>query len=412
VYYITGTEGERDLHFLLESIQQQALHASQVMGLDIDESIKITILPRILGHGGFAGDEISISYLDRAYTGSAFSTVLHHEMIHELDGRLGGEYRPSFLVEGLAVYLTGGHFKPEPLMPRAAALLPPSQGCVDPTASAVDRNVDAPLCTLDWLIPFDELVENFYFTQHETGYLQAGALVEYMVSRWGWGAFDDFYRDIDTQAYDQNNIPNGSLSVQEAVDRGLLEHFGLTLSELEEEFLSALRSQPVTVQNLDDVRLVVEFFDTARRYQSILDPSAYFLTAWLTSGDQMRSREIVADYLRRPDTAANIALETMLVEADAALRQGDYSRVERVLAGVNSVMDALEAQSPAPFAAHPLASDYYAIVTHLLSAGYNPQQISLDAGSAQVLVKRNEPGLISLTLARTGEGWEVLVGAQ
>jgi hypothetical protein len=123
IHYITGTEAERDLEWLLERIDELARQASDEMGVGLEERVHVTLLPRLLGHGGFAGDGVSVSYLDRNYAGSNFEMVLHHEMVHILDGRLGGELRPTILVEGLAVYLSGGHFKPEAILSRASCPL-------------------------------------------------------------------------------------------------------------------------------------------------------------------------------------------------------------------------------------------------------------------------------------------------
>jgi hypothetical protein len=72
-----------------------------------------------------------------------------------------------------------------------------------------------------------------------------------------------------------------------------------------------------------------------RRYQQMLDPSAYFLTAWLPGGEQMRQRGIVADYLRRPSTPENIAIEELLVRVDKELRAGNYTEAEKALLKVN-----------------------------------------------------------------------------
>jgi len=120
----------------------------QRMGIDFTAPSLSPCCRGVLGHGGFATRRSRSPYLDRNYAGSNFGLVLHHEMIHILDGRLGGEYRPSLFVEGLAVYQSGGHFKPEPLMPRAAALLPSETG-------------------LGRYIPLAELADNFYLSQHE-----------------------------------------------------------------------------------------------------------------------------------------------------------------------------------------------------------------------------------------------------
>ena len=94
VHYITGTPVERDLELLLEMLDEQASMASRSLNTDFREPIQINLLPRVLGHGGFASDGISISYLDRNYAGSNTAMVIHHEMIHILDSQLGGELRP------------------------------------------------------------------------------------------------------------------------------------------------------------------------------------------------------------------------------------------------------------------------------------------------------------------------------
>lgn len=315
LHYITGTEAERDLPLILEQAEDQARLAAERIGADFDEPIAITLLPRVLGHGGFAGQEISVSYLERNYAGSQFEIVLLHEMIHILDQRLGGELRPSILVEGLAVYLTGGHFKPEPLMPRAAALL---------NMPAEDK--------LGWYLPLEPLADNFYASQHEIGYLIAGALVEYMVDRWGWEAFSAFYRDIK---------PHESESQARAIEAALVAHFGLALSDLEGDFLSVLQDYPDAPEWMEDVRLTADFYDTVRRYQRALDPSAYFRTAWLLSNEEMRKQGIVADYLRRPALPENVSIETLLAAASEHLIAGQYVETGRYLEAINAALDVL-----------------------------------------------------------------------
>ena len=116
---------------------------------------------------GLPSSEISVSYLDRNYASNSWELVVHHEMVHAIDGHLGGDFRPTIFVEGLAVYLTGGHYKPEPLMPRAAALLP---------------------AYLNQYIPLKTLADDFYASQHEIGYLEGASLIEYMVKTYGWDA--------------------------------------------------------------------------------------------------------------------------------------------------------------------------------------------------------------------------------
>lgn len=274
------------------------------------EKIPVVIMPRTLGHGGFTDGAIYISYLDRNYAGSTFEMVFKHEAVHWLDRASGGDLRPTLLLEGLAVYLAGGHFKPELLIPRAAALL-----------------------NLNWYIPLRSLTDSFYPSQHEIGYLEAGALVQYLVETYGWDAFIAFYRDIH---------PALSGLQSDALDLALQTHFGLTLDQLEADFLELLESQPVDLSHIEDVRLSVQFYDTVRRYQQMFDPSAYFQTAWLADASVMRQKNITADYLRRPDGIFNHYLENLLVEADAALRSGDFTTTAQKLKALNVMLDILE----------------------------------------------------------------------
>jgi hypothetical protein len=317
INYITHTDAARDMPHLLQLADEQAKRAVQRMNVQFDDQISITLLPRVLGHGGFAGDEIYVSYLEQNYAGNDFAQVLHHEMIHILDAHFEGELRPSILVEGLAVYLSGGHFKVEPLISRAAALL-----------------------SLGWYLPLKALADDFYHSQHEIGYLEGSALVAYLVHRWGWQAFWNFYHDIH---------PQPSNKQSDALDIAMQKHFGLTLAQLESQFLSELYRQQINPDDYDDVRLSVAYYDTVRRYQQLLDPSAYFLTAWLPSGNAMRERGLVADYLRHPQKPENLKIESLLIHANQDLLAGNYLQVEKTLWLVKTALDAIvESQEGKP----------------------------------------------------------------
>lgn len=374
IHYVTGTAAERDLSLLTALADAQAQHAIAQMGIEFSQPIVITLLPRLLGHGGFATHEIHVSYLGRNYASNAWDLVVLHEMIHILDYRLGGNLRPSLLVEGLAVYLSDGHFKPEPLLPRAAALLDGRLG---------------------WYLPLAPLADGFYAAQHEIGYLEAGALVQYMVERWGWEAYSAFYRDI---------APHPSGKPSAAIDAALQIHFGLSLAELEADFIAALQAQPEAEAWLDDVRLTVTFYDTLRRYQQLLDPSAYFATAWLMDSQQMRQRGILADYLRTPTTPANLALETMLITAGEDLASAPYDQAEVTLAAIGQVLDALENGAADPFAASPLAGDYYAIAAAVQQSGYLVEHIEINGDSAFVLADAPRLNWVELRLLRHPDG--------
>lgn len=346
VYFIRGTPAEIDILELLDEVDEQAAFVSEKLEAGFAQPIEVTFLPRVLGHGGFAGQGVSISYLERNYASGDLSTVLRHEFTHVLDGQLGGEFRPTMLVEGLAVYLSGGHFKPEPLKARAAALLPPQPGCIPGTASLTLPFQEETLewCSLGGYIPLVELSDDFYLKQHEIGYLQAGALVEFLIETWGWEAFSNFYRDIHPPQPDGEGDEAKGAHFR-AIESALVNHFGMGLAELEAQFIQALQKEHLNPTWVEDVRLTVAFYNTVRRYQQLLDPSAYFMTAWLPDLKAMREKGIVADLLRRPSRAENIAIESMLTIINLSLRRGYYLQAEHMLEVVQAMLDELEAQA-------------------------------------------------------------------
>jgi len=309
--YITGTDAERDIALLARSADEEAADLSARLDTTLSDKIPVVFIPRVLGQGGFANEAIYISYLDNDYLGDATPQVLHHEFVHWFDNLAGGDLRPVIFQEGLAVYLSGGHFKPEPIVLRAAALL-----------------------NLGWYIPLRTLTDDFYPQQHEIGYLEAAALVEYMIETYGWEPFNTFYRDI-------HPVPEGGDS--RAIDAALQAHYGITILELESSYLDFLNRQTVTAGVHDDLRASVHFYDTIRRYQQAFDPSAYFMTAWLPDYKSMMQRSIVADILRHPHNAENYMLEAMLVHAEREMRAGHYMQVEGSLKMVNTVLDMLGA---------------------------------------------------------------------
>jgi hypothetical protein len=378
VFYITNTASERDLPTLTTLVDEQAQDAIEKMGADFTEPITITILPRLLGHGGFTSTEISVSYLDRNYASNSWALVVHHEMIHAIDGHLGGDFRPTMFVEGLAVYMTGGHYKPEPLMSRAAALL---DGY------------------LNWYIPLKTLADDFYASQHEIGYLEGASLIEYMVKTYGSDAFFSFYRDIHSHQGE---------SQSDSIDAALKVHFSITFSQLEQDFLAALSQETDTAAWVDDVRLEVNYYDTMRRYQQLLDPSAYFRTAWLLDNKTMRERGIVADYLRHPHTPSNLALETLFITAGQQLSVQDYTLANQTLDVINSVLDAIDHETTDPFSASIMAADYISISDTLQQQEYEVQSISLSGNTARTDVTSSAgPDLIPLSLQRTGGQWTI-----
>lgn len=305
--YISGTAAERDIILLGEEADQQSAAVSAQMNTTLSQRIDIVFMSRVVGHSGFTLNAVYVSYLDNNYIGNDMPILFHHEFVHYYDSSLGGDYRPSMLEEGLAVYLTGGHFKSEPLGQRAAALL-----------------------DLGWYIPLSTIANDFYNQQHDIAYLEAGSLIKYLVETYGWSAFNQFYRSIHN--------PNNQ-SVANVMDAALHDHFGKSFVEMENAYLAYLHSQSVTAEIRSDLQLTVTFFDAVRRYQKVLDPSAYFLTAWLPDGSVMRQRGIVADFLRHPEGWENRLFEPLLVRSQKELFSGDYKNTKRTLQWTNWLMD-------------------------------------------------------------------------
>jgi hypothetical protein len=276
----------------------------QRMDEQLSRKVPIYLIDRVIGHGGYASDAITLSYLDRMYAGGTLLLVLRHEGVHVLDHKIA-ESRPTFMAEGFAVYVAGGHFKDEPIRPRAAALM-----------------------TLNRYVPLRELIDTFYPTQHEVGYLEAAGFIDYLVDTYGWERFKSFYGDFQP----------GDGGDADQVAAALQRQFDMTLEQAEQGYRAYLQGTDPgdQVRDLDDT---LRFYDTVRRYQQVLDPTAYFLYAWLPDFSTARERGIVADAMRHPHAPINVALETMLVAADAALREGHYATQEELVSTVNTILD-------------------------------------------------------------------------
>lgn len=309
-FYITGTDAGRDIDNLTQSAQAESESVLSQLGGGAQEPIPVIFVPRVIGHGGFTWGAVYVSYLDQNYIGNDMGLLFHHEFVHYYDAAVGGTFLPALFQEGLAVYLSGGHFKPEALEPRAAALM-----------------------DLGWYIPLTDLADDFYTHQHDISYLEAGSLVMYLVDRYGWGAFNEFYRTIPKPD------GNGQAAV---IDAALREHFSLSFAELEQEYRDHVLRKAARAEERTDLELTVGFFDTARRYQSAFDPSAYFQTAWLPDGMEMVQRGIVADFLRRPQTTANRLLEWLLMRSEGELIRRNYPAASRTLAWTNDLLEWLE----------------------------------------------------------------------
>jgi hypothetical protein len=173
IHYLSGTAAARDIATIQAEANQAWTEDETLLGVQRTKKIDFTMLSRLLGHGGFATSSIALTYVDRNPVGNNLLTLFKHEETHILDQNWVSS-RPALMAEGLAVYAAGGHFKPNENLPhRAAALL-----------------------VLKQYLPLSDLADNFYPTQHETGYLEGAAFITYLVDTYGWDRFKQFYQSF------------------------------------------------------------------------------------------------------------------------------------------------------------------------------------------------------------------------
>jgi hypothetical protein len=321
----------------------------------------------VLGQGGYASGAMVISYLDRNYTGGGVYEVLVHEAVHLIDHTFAPN-RITFLAEGVAVWATGGHYQVEDLGRRVAALI-----------------------EMGAYVPLAEVIDNFYPTQHEISYLQAGGLIDYLVEVYGWEQVRNFYSD--TTVYDGN-------SLSASVDMNLQLYFNKSLAEIEAEWINYVQGLPREAGETADLQTTIRYYEVMRQYQAQFDPSAYYLNAWLPPPAEVERLGITADLTRHPETAGNIALESLLLSAYASLEAGDYGRANGLLDSVIRVLDNNGALID------PMSGTYIDIVRTTSAMDYQVQQIEVDGTVATVLVTRpNRVNLIRLDLVLDNDSW-------
>jgi len=316
LHYLTGTDAEADLVEITEVLEQRstlALAQFAAAGVfeesPLEDPLPIVLIPIVVGHGGFATDEAVLTYSHWNWAGIEFEILAHHEIVHVIDRLVNTQGpRPSIFVEGLAVYLSGGHYREGDPLQRAAALL-----------------------ELDMYLPITEIVNDFYAAQHEIGYMQAAALVAYLDQLWGWETFIDFYF----------NLPEGS-SDDVIISSALEARFGIDLAELEENFIAYLETLDIEPGVKEDVRLTVEIYDMLRRYQTLVIPSAHFRSAWWPTVRQMREAGIVGDYAYREKAPLNVIIEHHFLEVHDGLRTGDYPRADASLSIIEELLTQVE----------------------------------------------------------------------
>jgi len=367
VNVVSGTAAYRDLTDLLSQIETAVAQSADKLEITIEEKLDIYLIDRVIGQGGYAGNDIVVSYLDRQYASQGFYQVMVHEATHILDRQFAPERIP-FLAEGLAVWTAEGHYKPENIKERSAALV-----------------------TIDQYIPLATLIDDFYPVQHEIGYLEAAGLVNYLIETYGWSTFRDFYADVTAEDAD---------TLSQAVDVNMQKYFSRTLAQVEQDWLISMNAQEPSDTLISDLQTSLRYYNIMRRYQQLYDPTAFFLTAWLPYPQDLMEKGNPADLTRHPQSQTNITLEAMLLSADKALRAGDYQRANILLDSLTRTLD-----NNGIFV-DPIAINYHNLVQIASAEGYEVQQITLNGDRAIVKVTKPNSQIISeLNLKLTGQDW-------
>ena len=360
LYYLSGTAAGRDIGQIAGVVAENVAAVNAHPGLRNPQRIPIMLIDTIWGNGAYAGDALVISYVDRPYHGLDLGTVIRHEATHWAT-RSPSTGAPTLLVEGIAVYVAGGHYRPEPIPERAAALL-----------------------ALDAYVPLTDLANDFRRYQHEAAYLEAGGLTAYLVERYGWSRYLAFYR-----------TPGLRSSGAEWLDQAMRRHFQTGLEEIERDFIAWLEEQPSEDQ-VDSVRLTIALHETIRRYQALYAPYQERLPGL----DQALEENRTAEFIREPTAPENIALETLLISAHQAHQEGRYTTCEALLEAINATLD------DGDFTRPPI-SDYMAIVTLLAGQGYEVQRIEIAGQRATVAAIREWPQVENLSLSWSDGGWRL-----
>ncbi|MGC9350023.1 MAG: hypothetical protein ACP5JG_17925, partial [Anaerolineae bacterium] len=369
LHYITQSAADRDLLPILDAAGEAYQDISGRMG-DSAEEVDIYLLDRVIGQGGYASsDWVAVSYTDRRYSPVEIDTLFRHELVHHLDEALDCDGAPAMMREGLAVYLAGGHYRRESLRDKAAAIIStPHQ------------------------IPLGELVVDFYTHQHEVAYLEAGALVQYLVDRYGWDALEPMCQAASERDGDETERWHAALG---AVDIA-------SAHELETRWRTWLSDG---AGSMDGALLELELrlMELMRAYQEAYDPAAHFIEGLLFSPAEAERMEIVANFVRRPREPEALALEMVLALAQEAVEQPDV-----VLLG--SLIEELDAALTTGVESTDLIRQLRDVSVLALAQGYEPYRVLLEDSNRYriyVLDRQSWPQQAVLTATRSGYVWQL-----
>ncbi len=370
LHVVRGTAAHRDLGRLQEMVEAAVQDASTTLAVAPLVRPHFYFIDRVIGQGGYAASTIVVSYLDRNYVGEGVAELITHEAVHILDQQFA-PHRLSSLAEGLAVLVTGGHYK----------------------VDDIDQRVRA-LRETGLYVPLDQLFDNFYTQQHEIGYVESAGFLNFLVQRHGWERVKAFYAAA---------AADGFATPSQIVDGALQAHFGQTLAETESAWLAYLDGLPRDARAVADLLVTLRYYNLVRDYQLQFDPTAHFLQAWLPSPRELEERQLTADLNRHPSTPLHITLEVMFLAVDRAIRSGDYGEANLILDSIERALD-----NNGVFV-DPLGMDYNQIVIKLAAVGVEVHQLELDGNQAIAMVTEGRRAhLREMTLFLRNRTWVLI----
>ena len=364
-HYIAETAAARDIDFIAENFEQAAIDFETVMRTQIPVKMDVHILDRIWGNGGFGGNgELVISYTDRYYgptMGSAgLQTLARHEFSHAANvGVDNAGDGLAFNYEGLAVYVAGGHYKPEPLAQRGAALY-----------------------DLGHYVPVDQFIP-----QHELSYLHAAVILTYIADTYGQDKlWEVLSADDDTP--DQQFKSLGD-AIQSTLD--------ISLDDFDQALQDWLESMEPGEQ-LDDLRLTIELQDLRRQYQDTYSPPPNIIFG--QAADGVARPDFLPVVIREARAPSNVAIELLIANAQRAIIAGAYSEAEELIMSIKEVLTTGGFENP-------LAKEYLDVVVTAADTGYEVLTLHIQNGHATAQVTDNPPETTMLELQKVEGMWQI-----
>ncbi|NND03054.1 MAG: hypothetical protein HKN91_09725 [Acidimicrobiia bacterium] len=351
----------RDLEALVSIIDESAGAVEAHFGLELPD-VDFVLIDTLWGNGGYAGQEVVVSYLDRDYSPgrqSTFRQTVLHELAHAVTDQI--EFGvPWPLTEGVAVQFTGGHFKPEPLGPRARALSDAGE-----------------LPTLEYLF------DSFREMQHETRYAAAGAFTEFLVTNYGLDQLIELYSSDASGA--------GSRWLDAASARVL----GDDLAALQVGFDEWVDSFTASTQALD-VELTIALQEARRSFQAAFNPYPnYFIYPSVTATGQ----DALA--MRDASNPKIVAVEALIAYAQDLIISGN---LEAAAAAVTEIERIVAEGTIGP----GLSGDFLAVAEAINAEGLELVEYVPGDGATTVVATGDAPDLSLVEIVSEEGEWVVV----